>query len=208
MKKFTKYLIIVIIVLVCIYGFWAWLQYKWATVIKKTTTSIITQLATIQKLETAQQEFTETLQGEQQLLSLIPDIGIDQIVSSALFSNGVTLEVQWIITAGYELGTLASWAVQVDRDGTVIITLGDPTIFETILTWELQTSKLGIVTPNEIRMEKTLRTKAWDIMVQKALSGGILEEAKNNAPALLQDILLKAGIQIKNVIISWSTITE
>jgi hypothetical protein len=39
-------------------------------------------------------------------------------------------------------------------------------------------------------------------MVQKALSGGILEEAKNNAPALLQDILLKAGIQIKNVIIS------
>jgi hypothetical protein len=50
-------------------------------------------------------------------------------------------------------------------------------------------------------MENTLRQKAGEIMIQKALSGGILEEAKNNAQSKLQDLFLKANIQIKEVVI-------
>lgn len=50
-------------------------------------------------------------------------------------------------------------------------------------------------------MENQLRQKAAEIMMQEALSGNILEEAKTNAQTALQDLFLKAGIQIKEVII-------
>ncbi len=48
-------------------------------------------------------------------------------------------------------------------------------------------------------MENTLREKASELILQEALSGGILEDAKKNVQAKLQDILLKANIQIKEV---------
>lgn len=69
------------------------------------------------------------------------------------------------------------------------------------LTGELQTTKLGIVTKSEIAMENKLREKAGELMLQDALSGNILQEAKNNAQTALQNLFLKANIQIKNVII-------
>ena len=50
-------------------------------------------------------------------------------------------------------------------------------------------------------MEDTLRQRASELMVQEALSGNILQEAKNNAQNTLQTLFLKAGIQIKEVII-------
>ncbi len=50
-------------------------------------------------------------------------------------------------------------------------------------------------------MENQLRQKAGEMMIQEALSGNILEEAKNNAQKALQDLFLNAGIQIKEVII-------
>lgn len=39
------------------------------------------------------------------------------------------------------------------------------------------------------------------MMIQEALSGNILEDAKKNAQSTLQDLFLKAQIQIKEVII-------
>jgi hypothetical protein len=48
-------------------------------------------------------------------------------------------------------------------------------------------------------MENKLREKAGELILQEALSGGILEEAKNNAQSALQDLFLKANIQIKEV---------
>ncbi|MEI7558129.1 MAG: hypothetical protein WCJ45_04860 [bacterium] len=50
-------------------------------------------------------------------------------------------------------------------------------------------------------MENSLRTKAGDLMIQKALSGNILQAAKINAQYVLQNLFLSAGIQIKEVII-------
>ncbi len=201
MKRVLKYLLVLFIVLVSIYGFRLWLQYKWATVIKKTTTAIITELQTVEKLETVSKVFTKTIQGQEQLSALVPAIGIDQIISSALFSKNVELTVDGIVSAGYIIKDIWTWDIQVSRDGTVTITLGEPTIFWVTLTGELQTTKLGIVTKNEIDMEHTLREKAGELIIQDALNGGILEEAKKNAQSALQDLFLKANIQIKNVII-------
>lgn len=48
-------------------------------------------------------------------------------------------------------------------------------------------------------MENKLREKAGDMMIQEALSGNILEEAKTNAQSALQNLFLNAGIQIKEV---------
>ena len=50
-------------------------------------------------------------------------------------------------------------------------------------------------------MENKLREKAGDLMIQEALSGNILQAAKNNAQNILQTLFLKARIQIKEVII-------
>jgi hypothetical protein len=50
-------------------------------------------------------------------------------------------------------------------------------------------------------MEDTLRQRASELMIQEALSGNILQDAKNNAQNTLQNLFLKANIQIKEVII-------
>lgn len=50
-------------------------------------------------------------------------------------------------------------------------------------------------------MENKLREKAREIILQEALSGNILKDARSNAQNALQTLLLNANIQIKEVII-------
>lgn len=204
MKRVVKYFIVVLVVLVCIYGFWLWLQYKWATVIKKNTTAVITQLHEIHTLKTASMHFTKTIEWEQELSTLLPGIGIDQIINSALFKDKMVLDVEWDVNAGYIINDITEEHITVSRDGTVTIILGEPEIFWVDLSWENKTTQLGITTKKEIEMEQRLREKASEMMIQEALSWGILEKAKNNAQTTLQDLLLKAQIQIKEVIIAWT----
>ena len=201
MKRLLKYLVALLIVLVCVYGFWVWLQYKWATVIKKTTTSILTEFKTLDTLETVKKSFTKTIEGQQQLASLIPGIGVDEIIGSALFKDKMILVVEWEVSAWYMINDLATGDIEVSRDGTVTIILGKPQIFWVTLTGTPQSTKLGIITPQDIDMENQLRTKAGELMIQEALSGDILQEATNNAQTTLQNLLLKANIQIKQVFI-------
>ena len=61
----------------------------------------MTELAKVDKLETVTKTFTKTLEGEQQLASLIPGIGVDQILGSALFKDKMVLDVEGIVSAGY-----------------------------------------------------------------------------------------------------------
>lgn len=161
----------------------------------------MTQLAKVDKLETAKKTFTKTIEGEQELAKLIPNIGVDQIVGSALFKDKMTLKVEGEVTAWYMVGDIATWNITVSRDGTVSIILEEPQIFWVTLTWTTKSTQLGIVTQNDIDMENNLRTKAGDLMIQEALSGDILQEAKNNAQNILQTLFLRAWIQIKEVII-------
>lgn len=201
MKRLLRYLVALLIVLVCIYGFWAWLQYKWATVIKQTTTSIVTELAKIDKLETVKKHFIKTIQGEQELANLLPDMNADQIIHSALFKDKMVLDVEWDVSAWYMIHDIITWAIEVSRDGTVSIVLWEPQMFWVLLTGTSKSSELGIVTKSDIDMENTLRAKAGELMIQDALSGNILETAKDNAQYVLQNLFLRAGIQIKEVII-------
>jgi len=201
MKRLLKYLIALLIVLVCIYSFWLWLQYKWATVIKKTTASIITELSKVDKLETVSKTITKTIEGEQQLANLIPDIWADQIIDSALFKDKMILNVEGQVSAGYMIADVATEDIQVSRDGTITIILGEPMFFWVILTGTTQSATLGIISQTDRDMENTLREKAKELIAQEALSGNILQEAKNNAQNTLQNLFLKANIQIKEVII-------
>lgn len=162
----------------------------------------MTELAKVDKLETAKKSYTKLIDGQDQLVSLLPDIGIDQIVSSALFQEKMTLEVAGEVSAGYMINDVITGNITVSRDGTITIVLGEPEIFWVTFTGTTKSSTLGITAQNEIAMENRLRTKAGEIMIQEALSGWILDEAKNNAQGVLQDIFLKAGIQIKEVVIS------
>jgi len=192
-------------VLVCIYGFWLWLQYKWATVIKQTTTSIMSELTKINEFETVKKTFTKTLEWQQELVSLLPDIGVDQIIGSALFKDKMVLDVEGEVRAGYTLKNINTGDIHISRDGTVTIILGEPQIFWIILTWATKTAKLWIITQSDIDMENTLRVKASELIIQEALSWNILQSAKNNAQNILQTLFLTAGIQIKEVIlITWT----
>jgi Protein of unknown function (DUF4230) len=177
------------------------LQYKWATVIKQTTTSILTELQAVGKLETVKKVFTKTIEWEQQLASLIPDIGAEYIIDSALFKDKMVLDVEGEVRAGYMIQDIANEDITVSRDGTVTIVLWEPEIFWVTLTWTRKTTQLGIVSQSDIDMENKLRTKALEFIRQDALSGNILQTAKNNAQNTLQTLFLTHGIQIKEVII-------
>lgn len=201
MKRVLKYLVTLFIVLICVYLFWLWLQYKWATVIKETTASITTELQTLEKLETIKKTFTETIEGQQQLASLVPDIGVDQIVGSALFKDKMILEVEGEVSAWYMIKDISTGDIQVSRDGTVTIILWEPQIFWVTLTGATKSTTLGIVTKSDVDLENQLRTKAGEMMIQEALSWNILQDAKRNAQNALQTVFLRAGIQIKEVII-------
>lgn len=87
------------------------------------------ELKTVEKLETVTKPFTETIKGEQELAALVPGIGVDQIISSALFSTNVELEVQGEVSAGYVIKNISTGEIAVTRDGTVTIVLGEPEIF-------------------------------------------------------------------------------
>lgn len=201
MKRLVKYLLALVIVLVCVYLFWLWLQYKWATVIKQTTASLITELQTIEKLETVTRTVTKTIEGEQALASLIPGIGVDDIISNALFKDKIILTVQGELHAGYIIKDLSTGDINVSRDGTVTLILWEPIVFWITLTGSTQDTSWTIVTQKDIQLENRLREKAGEQMVQEALSGTILQEAKANAQSILQTLFLNAGIQIKEVII-------
>ncbi|HBB03892.1 TPA: hypothetical protein DCZ39_03250 [Patescibacteria group bacterium] len=68
----------------------------------------MTELTSLDKLETAKQSFTKSIQGEQQLASLIPGIGIEKILGSALFKDRMVLEVQGNVIAGYAIKDVAT----------------------------------------------------------------------------------------------------
>ncbi|MEI6119023.1 MAG: hypothetical protein WCP92_07620 [bacterium] len=68
----------------------------------------MTELEKVDKLETVTKTFTKTIEGEQQLASLIPGIGVDQIVGSALFKDKMVLDVQGIVSAGYMVNDVAT----------------------------------------------------------------------------------------------------
>ena len=89
----------------------------------------MTELSATGKLETVQKTFTKTIEGEQQIISLVPEITVDEIVTSALFKDNVILEVTGVVSAGYMLDTLSTGDIDVSRDGTVTITLGAPKVF-------------------------------------------------------------------------------
>ncbi len=161
----------------------------------------MTQLQTLEKLETVKKTFTKTLEGQQQLASLIPGIGVDQIVGSALFKDKMVLDVQGEVSAGYMIKNITTGDIDVSRDGTVTIFLWAPQIFWVSLTGTTKSTQLGIITPQDIAIENKLREKAGELMIQEALSGNILQEAKNNAQNALQTLFLNAKIQIKEVLI-------
>lgn len=161
----------------------------------------MTQLQTLEKLETVKKTFTKTIEWQQQLASLIPGIGVDQIVGSALFKDKMILEVEGEVSAWYMIKNIATGDINVSRDGTVTILLWTPQIFWVSLTGTTKSTTLGITTPQDIAMENKLREKAGEMMIQEALSGNILQEAKNNAQNTLQNLFLNAKIQIKEVII-------
>lgn len=162
----------------------------------------MTELQTIEKLETAKKSFTKTIEGEQELASLLPDIGAEQIIASALFRDKMILEVIGEVSAGYVIKNIATGAIHISRDGTVSIGLWEAQIFGVTLTGTTTSVRLGITTPQDIDIENKLREKAGILMMQEALSGNILHLAKTNAQNDLQTLFLKAGIQIKEVIIT------
>lgn len=164
----------------------------------------MTELQTIEKLETAKKSFTESIEGEQQLVSLLPDIGADQIIGSALFKDKMVLEVAGEVSAGYVFIDVVTGDIKVSRDGTVTIILWEPQIFWVTLSGTTKSATLGVLTPQDIDMENRLKAKASIMMMQEALSWNILQIAKSNAQNDLQTLFLKAGIQIKEVIISWT----
>jgi hypothetical protein len=77
---------------------------------------VLNQLSGTDKLEIISKNLTKTIEGEQELATLIPSIGVDDIIDSALFKDTMKLTVEGIISAGYMIGNLTENEVMVDKE--------------------------------------------------------------------------------------------
>lgn len=83
----------------------------------------MTQLQTVGKLETISKPFTKTIEGEQELTSLIPMIAPADIIGSSIFKDKMVLEVKGNVQAGYMIKDVQTGDIQISRDGAVTIVL-------------------------------------------------------------------------------------
>lgn len=77
---------------------------------------MLNQLSGTDKLEIISKNLTKTIEGEQELATLTPSIGIDDIIDSALFKDTMKLTVEGIISVGYMIGHLTENEVMVDKE--------------------------------------------------------------------------------------------
>jgi len=192
-----------IILALLVYGFWLLLQQRTETQITQTTVSVVQQLQTVRKLETAQMTITKVMEGQDTLTDLIPGVGLDNIINEFLFQDKIVLEVEWIVTAGFDLMKLETGSIVAYKDDSVKIILPPVEILHVKLTeWTKPFDrKLWLLTKGDTQMETKIRNEAKKLLEQDAIMAGILEAAEQSAREALNELLNAAGIIVHELII-------
>jgi len=94
MRKLISSIFMIAVIAIIVYFFWQKLQQEKGVEITHTTISVITQLQSIKKLETAQMTITKLIEAEENLNDLIPGVGLDDMMQELFFKDKIVLEVE------------------------------------------------------------------------------------------------------------------
>jgi len=114
------------------YFIWNLLQ-KQEIIVTDTTKTVITELKSISKLETAEMTITKIMEAEKDLVDIIPSMSFDDAIQDALFQDKMIFELEGNIVAGIDLEKLTTGDIRTNIDGTVTIMLPDVEILHIII---------------------------------------------------------------------------
>ena len=187
-----------IAVIVIAYFLWNFLQ-KQEIIVTDTTKSVITQLRSVSKLETAEMTITKIMEAKKDLVDIIPSMSFDDTIQNALFGDKMIFELEWHIVAWIDLDKIKTWDIRTNIDGTVSIDLPEAEILHIVID---ENSKpydrmIWILAKWKIDMETKIRNKAKEDMEVEAIDAGILISAEKKALESIQSLLSWAGVEVK-----------
>ena len=205
MLKALRYIAIIVVSLTILFFWYKRYSFKQAekAYVDLMKTTIVTQLEALNRLETASMTMQKTVQGKQGLKDLIPNSTRDNVVQNFLFEDSIELIATAKVTAWFDLSGLNSWAVMVNEDKSISLTLPKAQILQYSLLSDTKPflRKRWILNPWDIALETEVRNQTLEKMKNEALEKWILTNAENNATEAFRGILGAFNIILKEITI-------
>jgi len=201
MRTIIKYLFWIIFLLLIWYILYLFVQKNNnQQLINSTTNSVVSQLKSVRFLETSQMTITKIIQWE----DIKDSINYSEIIwkiKEILFEDKMILQVEWIVSAGFDMDKINTGSIKINNDNSVTIILPKPQIIHASLTENTKPydRRLWIFTKWNIELESQLRNKAIEIIKDDAIKAWILDEAKISAKEALKILLEYINIKIREV---------
>jgi len=194
----TVRILTMIIVIIILLFLWKFLQ-KQEIIVTNTTKSIISQLQSVNKLESAEVTITKIMQAEKDMVDIIPSMSFDDILQNALFQDKMVFELEWRVVAGIDLKEIETGDIVTNVDGSTSVNLPEAKILHIIIDENSKPydRKIWVLTKGNIEMETMIRNTAKEEMKQEAIDSWILEIAKQNAIENLEKTFDKINIRFK-----------
>ena len=163
--------------------------------------AIVTKLTALKNVETISMEITKVYEWKEKLADIFPQWEIDDKINSFLFKDNVSLIYYANVKAGFDMNELKSWAIKINNDKTISLTLPQPVILSVEPTTETRTfdRSLWVLTKWNQELETKIRNEAQDDIKQEAIKKWIYDQAKEKAKSAFEAIFSPLGYTIKDI---------
>lgn len=200
MKLLKKLFNIIFIIAIIILAYFVWnLLQKQEIIVTDTTKSVINELKSVNKIESAEMIITKIMEAEKDLIDIIPSISFDNTIQNALFQDKMIFQLEWTVVAGIDLEKLNTGDIRTNLDWSVSIDFPKAEILHVTIDENSKPydRRIWILTKWNIEMETKIRNKAKEDMKIEAIENGILVSAEKNAINNLTTLLSWINIQIR-----------
>jgi hypothetical protein len=205
MIKALRYIAIIAICTVILFlGYTFYNAKKTQKEIDTTKTTIVLQLQWVSKLETATMTLQKIVKGKQAFRDLLPASMWDNALQNFLFEDSLDMIATAEITAWFDLAALTTWAVAVQPNRSIILTLPKAVILHAALTPETKPflRKRGILTQGDIQLETDIRNKTLETLRSEAIQKGLLVTAEQKAIDAFGQLFSKIGYTLQDIVIA------
>ncbi len=203
----SKILRAIAVIAVCVTIIYLANMYQNKTALQKeidtTKTTIVTQLISLNNMETAKMSMQKIVEWKQWLEDLVPGKNWDNMIQNFLFEDSIKITAYADIIAGFDLTILNTGAINLSDDKkTITLTLPAPKILHASLTKETKpfVRKRWILSAGDLALESDVRNKTLEKMTQEAIDNGLLTQAQKNAQNAFSKLLEPLGYSIKEVV--------
>ncbi len=186
------------IIIIIAYFVWNLLQ-KQEIIVTSNTKAVITQLRTVNKLESAEMIITKIMKAEKDLVDIIPSMSFDDAIQDALFQDKMIFELEWTVVAGIDFEKIKTGDIRTNIDWTVSIFLPKAEILHVIIDENSKPydRRIWVLTKGNVEMETKIRNQAKEDMEIEAIEAGILDVAQKNAVSSLIELLKDFDVKIR-----------